>query len=170
VAFWAGAVLAPIEARARAETASKAKSMFLANMSHELRTPLNAIIGDSEMLREDAADMTPGEIAADRKKVTGAGEPLLSLMDDVLDFSKIEAGRMEAVEDTGVGMSREQFGRLFQAFGAGCDDFDTKPVELPRLISMPAGKTVALAALAGFSSARWWTSCRTIRQPIPTVR
>jgi signal transduction histidine kinase len=189
------------EAREKAEAASKAKSMFLANMSHELRTPLNAIIGYSEMLQEDAADMTPDEIAADLKKVTGAGKHLLSLINDVLDFSKIEAGRMElllepvdvaaltrevegtaapvvkkqgnqfvvdiasdvgtmhadsgkirqvllnllsnagkfttngtvtlritrtdregedwialAVEDTGVGMSREQFGRLFQAF------------------------------------------------------
>ncbi|WP_353268838.1 HAMP domain-containing sensor histidine kinase [Gemmatimonas sp.] len=192
---------AATEAREKAEAASKAKSMFLANMSHELRTPLNAIIGYSEMLQEDAADITPGEIAADLKKVTGAGKHLLSLINDVLDFSKIEAGRMElvlepvdvaaltrdvegtaspvvkkqgnqfvveiagdagtmhadaakirqvllnllsnagkfttngtvtlrvsrtdregedwialAVEDTGVGMSREQFGRLFQAF------------------------------------------------------
>ena len=86
---------AATEAREKAESASRAKSMFLANMSHELRTPLNAIIGYSEMLQEDAADMTPGEIASDLKKITGAGKHLLSLINDVLDFSKIEAGRMD---------------------------------------------------------------------------
>uniref|UniRef100_UPI0039831D87 sensor histidine kinase n=1 Tax=Gemmatimonas sp. TaxID=1962908 RepID=UPI0039831D87 len=83
------------EAQQKAESASRAKSMFLANMSHELRTPLNAIIGYSEMLQEDAADMTPGEIASDLKKITVAGKHLLGLINDVLDFSKIEAGRMD---------------------------------------------------------------------------
>ena len=86
---------AATEARERAEAANKAKSMFLANMSHELRTPLNAIIGYGEMLQEDAADMTPEEIGADLRKITGAGKHLLSLINDILDFSKIEAGRME---------------------------------------------------------------------------
>ncbi|WP_373059076.1 sensor histidine kinase [Gemmatimonas sp.] len=86
---------AATEAQQKAESASRAKSMFLANMSHELRTPLNAIIGYSEMLQDDAADMTPGEIASDLKKITGAGKHLLSLINDVLDFSKIEAGRMD---------------------------------------------------------------------------
>jgi signal transduction histidine kinase len=91
---------AATEAREKAEAASKAKSMFLANMSHELRTPLNAIIGYSEMLQEDAADMSPEEITADLRKVTGAGKHLLSLINDVLDLSKIEAGRMELALDT----------------------------------------------------------------------
>ncbi|HYW30358.1 MAG TPA: ATP-binding protein [Gemmatimonas sp.] len=85
------------EAQQRAQAANRAKSMFLANMSHELRTPLNAIIGYSELLQEDAADMSPEEISADLRKVTGAGKHLLSLINDVLDFSKIEAGRMDLV-------------------------------------------------------------------------
>ena len=91
------------EAQLRAQAANRAKSMFLANMSHELRTPLNAIIGYSEMLQEEAAEMTPEEIGSDLRKVTGAGKHLLSLINDVLDFSKIEAGRMELVlEETDV--------------------------------------------------------------------
>lgn len=89
---------AATEAQQKAESASRAKSMFLANMSHELRTPLNAIIGYSEMLQEDAADMTPGEIASDLKKITVAGKHLLGLINDVLDFSKIEAGKLELEE------------------------------------------------------------------------
>jgi len=81
-----------------AELASGAKSEFLARMSHELRTPLNAVIGYSEMLLEDAeAGSIDAAHAADLKRINGAGQHLLSLVNDVLDLSKIEAGRM-AVE------------------------------------------------------------------------
>jgi signal transduction histidine kinase len=78
-----------------AELASGAKSEFLARMSHELRTPLNAVIGYSEMLLEDAeAGSIAAAHAADLKRINGAGQHLLSLVNDVLDLSKIEAGRM----------------------------------------------------------------------------
>ena len=78
-----------------AETANKAKSAFLANMSHELRTPLNAVIGYSEMLHEDAKEMTLTEFAGDLKKINLAGTHLLNIINDVLDLSKIESGKME---------------------------------------------------------------------------
>ena len=86
-----------------AEQASRTKSAFLANMSHELRTPLNAIIGYSEMLVEEAQDMStqPGgaEVEAlfvpDLKKINSAGKHLLALINDILDLSKIESGKMD---------------------------------------------------------------------------
>ena len=78
-----------------AEKANKAKSIFVANMTHELRTPLNAIIGYSEMLQEEAEDMTPEEFVPDLEKIASAGRHLLALINDVLDFSKVEAGKME---------------------------------------------------------------------------
>jgi len=83
------------EARDAAEAANRTKSFFLANMSHELRTPLNAIIGYSEMLQEDAGDMSPEEYVGDLKKIQGAGKHLLSLINDILDLSKVEAGKIE---------------------------------------------------------------------------
>ena len=77
------------------EIASRHKSAFLANMSHELRTPLNAIIGYSELLAEDAAVQSNTDAVSDLHKIRGAGQHLLSLIDDVLDLSKIEAGKMQ---------------------------------------------------------------------------
>jgi PAS domain S-box-containing protein len=82
-------------ARQEAESANRAKSQFLANMSHELRTPLNAIIGYSEMLQEDAHDLSQESFIPDLAKINSAGKHLLALINDVLDLSKIEAGKME---------------------------------------------------------------------------
>jgi PAS domain S-box-containing protein len=83
------------EAKTTAETANRLKSAFLANMSHELRTPLNAIIGYSEIMCEEAEDTGDEDMISDLKKISTAGNYLLSLINDILDISKIEAGKME---------------------------------------------------------------------------
>ena len=41
-----------VDARDRAQAASRAKSEFLANMSHEIRTPMNGVIGMTELALE----------------------------------------------------------------------------------------------------------------------
>jgi CheY-like chemotaxis protein len=87
-------------ARDAAEEANRTKSDFLANMSHELRTPLNAILGYSEMLMEEAEDLEQEEFVPDLKRIHGAGQHLLALINDILDLSKIEAGRMELYVET----------------------------------------------------------------------
>lgn len=79
----------------KAYAASEAKSSFLANMSHELRTPLNAIIGYSEIIYENVEDDDFKTIPDDAKKITKAGQHLLSLINNVLDLSKVESGKME---------------------------------------------------------------------------
>ncbi|GLC25516.1 PAS domain-containing sensor histidine kinase [Roseisolibacter agri] len=82
------------EARARAESASRAKSDFLATMSHELRTPLNAILGYADLLGMGVA----GPVSDDQRRyftrIEASGRHLLALIDDVLDVSKIEAGEL----------------------------------------------------------------------------
>ncbi len=82
-------------AKVAAEAASRAKSTFLASMSHELRTPLNAILGYSEILEEEAQEVGASTMVEDLKRIHGAGQHLLSLVDDVLDLSNIESGRIE---------------------------------------------------------------------------
>jgi signal transduction histidine kinase len=115
-------------------------------MSHELRTPLNAIIGVSEMLHEDAealkqdtepldrvlgagrhSDAAIGTIHGDQMRLRQA---LLNLMSNANKFTEhgtitIDAHHRQqngrdwitlAVTDTGIGMTAEQMGKLFQEF------------------------------------------------------
>ncbi|EHR72760.1 PAS domain S-box [Burkholderiales bacterium JOSHI_001] len=80
-----------VQARDRAESASRAKSAFLANMSHEIRTPLNAVIGMTHLMRRDGL---PAAQAERLLRVSDAAEHLLQVVTDVLDLSKIESGKL----------------------------------------------------------------------------
>ena len=76
--------------------ASYIKSEFLANMSHEIRTPLNAIIGMTAIARS-SEDLN--RIYDCLRKIEGASQQLMKVINDVLDVSKIEARKFEMANE-----------------------------------------------------------------------
>jgi signal transduction histidine kinase len=80
------------EARARAESADRAKDDFLAMVSHEVRTPLNVVLGCLSVLRNGAL---PGERQAHALEVVERNARLQSkLIGDLLDVSRIMRGQI----------------------------------------------------------------------------
>ena len=78
-----------IEARQRAEAASRTKSEFLANMSHEIRTPLNGILGMLQLLQTTPLN---GEQSSFISMAIQSNIRLTRLLSDILDLSRVEAG------------------------------------------------------------------------------
>jgi CheY-like chemotaxis protein/two-component sensor histidine kinase len=84
-------------------------------MSHELRTPLNS----SLILAKILADNRTGNLTAEQVKfaqtISGSGNDLLAIINDILDLSKIEAGKVElAPETVTVARILDDLSRTFQ--------------------------------------------------------
>ncbi|GHA65777.1 ATP-binding protein [Pontibacter akesuensis] len=80
-----------IKAQKEAVKLARAKEAFVANMSHEMRTPLNVILGFSQQLHH--TPLLPQQ-QEHLQAVSGAGQHLLHIVNDVLDLSKMEAGKL----------------------------------------------------------------------------
>ena len=75
-----------------ADSANKAKTDFLSTMSHDIRTPMNAIIGLTAIAQKNLNDVeATGE---NLRKISLAGNHLLTLINDILDISKVESGKL----------------------------------------------------------------------------
>ena len=81
-----------VEARDRAQAASRAKSEFLANMSHEIRTPMNGVIGMTELALDTRSDPRAARVS---RHGAILGRLHDDVINDILDFSKIEARKLE---------------------------------------------------------------------------
>ena len=77
----------------KAESANKAKTDFLSTMSHDIRTPMNAIIGLTAIAEKNTADEESTKESL--RKISLAGNHLLTLINDILDISKVESGKLK---------------------------------------------------------------------------
>lgn len=83
------------EARRLAEQANSAKTEFLSNISHELRSPMQGILGFSRLGTSKVMDLSREKLETYFKLITGSGERLLRLLNNLLDLSKMEAGKID---------------------------------------------------------------------------
>ncbi len=80
------------EAAKLANVANDAKTEFLSNMSHDIRTPINGIMGMTAIaLKEN----NPQKTVDCLRKIQGASNHLMSLINDILDMSRIERGKID---------------------------------------------------------------------------
>jgi PAS domain S-box-containing protein len=80
-----------VQAKKKAEEASRLKSAMLANMSHEIRTPLTSVTGFAKLLQNDLE----GKKSEFADRVYASGKRLQKTLDSVLQLSTLEAGVYE---------------------------------------------------------------------------
>ena len=80
-----------LDAKEKAEYASRLKTNFFTNVSHELRTPLVGILGFAEILRDEINQPRLSEMA---EMILSGGKRLLESLNLVLDLSRIQAEKL----------------------------------------------------------------------------
>jgi signal transduction histidine kinase len=136
-----------VDAKERAEAASRAKTDFLANVSHEIRTPMTAVLGYTDLLLAGSAETSEREQWAAAVRRNGA--QLLDLIDGILDVSRLEAdqlvierrvcGLRELIEPVAAAAREAALGKGLGfncEVGAGCPEaIETDPVRLRQVLS-----------------------------------
>ena len=107
-----------------------------AELLHDLRTPLGQIIGYAELLVERAQDAGDDALVPDLV-LMDMSLPVLDGWEATRRLKAAPATRhIPVIALTAHAMSSDRE----KALEAGCDEYDTKPIELPRLL----GKMEAL--------------------------
>jgi PAS domain S-box-containing protein len=88
-------------ARARAEEASRTKSLFVATMSHEIRTPINAVMGYVDLMDLEIGGPLTEQQRGQLARIRASNMHLLGIIDEILDFSRLDAGRVSLLPRAG---------------------------------------------------------------------
>jgi two-component system, sensor histidine kinase len=83
--------------RARADSASRAKTAFLAAASHDLRQPMHALVQYCEHLKRENRDLRLDETI---RRIDWSLNAMQDLLDSILDLSKIMIGGVQPVMTT----------------------------------------------------------------------
>lgn len=84
-----------LDAKQKAEAASKLKSEFLAQMSHEIRTPLNTTINSSNLLKSELETVIDKDLIYLFDSIDSAGRRIIRTVDLILNMSEVEVGSYE---------------------------------------------------------------------------
>jgi two-component system phosphate regulon sensor histidine kinase PhoR len=76
-----------------AELTHRLLGEFLANITHEFRTPLAALAASSELLLDQAPDLSPGELQELLTSLASGIISLQTLIDNLLESASLETGR-----------------------------------------------------------------------------
>lgn len=84
------------ESNTALDKANQAKTAFLAATSHEIRTPLNGILGMAQVMAE-SEDLSAA-VLEQVEAISGAGNTLLAVVNDILDVATLESGDFHVAE------------------------------------------------------------------------
>jgi signal transduction histidine kinase len=105
------------QARARAEEASRSKSLFFAAANHDLRQPLHSLGLFATALRNGSAGRS-SQVLVDQ--ILQCTESLEQLFDNLLDISKLDAGQVEVKRE--IVPVDTVFDRLRRTFAATAEE------------------------------------------------
>jgi signal transduction histidine kinase len=88
-------------ALARAEAASRSKSVLIAKLGHELKTPLNAVVGLTQLVRLHR-ELEPHPTAVDGwlEQIARFGWHMADVVDTLMQLGSHGAGRLSACHET----------------------------------------------------------------------
>ena len=93
---------------------AKSRNMFFSALSHDMRAPLNGIIGMAELAELHKDDC--GQVKEYIRKIRGAGQQLLTLINDILEMARLDNGQVEHVQETfAIGKAVQDISDIFAA-------------------------------------------------------
>ena len=83
------------ESELKLKELNKSKDKFFSIIAHDLRSPFSSLIGLSEILLEDAEELSKKDITFYASEINTASKNVLKLLENLLQWARIQTGRME---------------------------------------------------------------------------